>query len=267
MNRAVGNREPGVGDRAARLRRARCAFHRALANSRGLAGRRGAPGAVRRSGDCRIATAAFRIAGFSLIEVLVALAVFATMAALAYGGLDSVVRTRAELGRQQLAFSAMLRSVSSLERDLRQAVVRPVRGSYGETLPAFVGASDRIELTRVGFANPQAELRSNLERVFYAQVDATLVRGAYPVLDRAPATKPKIATLRAGVRAFRLRYLNAENGWSDSWPPPGAAADATLPALPRAVEFRLDSDDYGEISRIIELASPWPDSAVEALAP
>jgi general secretion pathway protein J len=67
--------------------------------------------------------------GFSLIELLIALAVFATMAALAYGGLDSVARTRAELGRQQDAFRDLMRGVGLIERDLRQAISRPVRGN------------------------------------------------------------------------------------------------------------------------------------------
>src|SRR4249919_3461842 len=86
--------------------------------------------------------------GFSLIELLVALAVFATMAALAYGGLDSVARTRAELGRQQDSFRDLMRGIGLIERDLHQAIARPVRGNYGEALPALIGSSGHIEFTR-----------------------------------------------------------------------------------------------------------------------
>jgi hypothetical protein len=99
-----------------------------------------------------------------LIELLVALAVFASMAALAYGGLNAVVRTRVELSQQQEVFNALMRSVASLERDLRQAAGRSVRGNYGEPQLAFAGTPNSVELTRAGFANPQAEVRSNLER-------------------------------------------------------------------------------------------------------
>ena len=209
-----------------------------------------------------------RAHGFSLIELLVALAIFATMAALAYGGLDSIVRTRAALAREQADFSALMRSVSLLERDLRQTAARPVRGSYGETLPAFIGGPDRVELTRIGFANPQAETRSNLERVFYVLDGGTLERGNYAMLDRAPASTPLLTKLRAGVRDMRLRYLDAGGRWSDAWPPPQATnADAPAVALPRAVEFRIDTPDAGEITRVVELASPWPLAAVEAAVP
>jgi general secretion pathway protein J len=203
--------------------------------------------------------------GFSLIELLVALAVFATMAALAYGGLDSIARTRAQLGRQQDAFRDLMRGVGLIERDLRQAIARPVRGNYGEPLPALTGNSAHIEFTRTGFANPQAEPRSNLERVLYEFDDDALKRGVYPVLDRAPGTAPKLATLRGNVDTFRLRYLDASNHWGDTWPPLGEAttgAPDLLTHLPRAVEFRIGTRDYGEVAGVVELVSTWPSQAV-----
>lgn len=222
---------------------------------------------VARRSDLRIPMRNSLAHGFSLIELLVALTVFATMAALAYGGLDSVARTRAELGRQQAAFHGLMRSVGLIERDLREAVSRPVRGNYGEALPALVGTSGHIEFTRTGFANPQAEPRSNLERVLYEFDDAAIKRGTYPVLDRAPGTAPRLMTLRGNIDTFRLRYLDSGNRWSYNWPPlNGATADATelLAQLPRAVEFRIGTSDYGEVTGVVELVSTWPARALGA---
>jgi general secretion pathway protein J len=196
--------------------------------------------------------------GFSLIELLVAVAVFSIMAALAYGGLNSIARTRGELAIQEDAFRDLMRAVTTLDRDLRQAVARPVTGSVGQTLPAFAGTAARLEFTRLGFANPQAETRSNLERVLYEFDAGTLKRGNYPVLDRAPNTAPQITTLRNGVTDFRLRYLALGNRWFDVWPPPQST---DLSALPRAVEWHMQTRDYGEIVRVIELVSAWPATA------
>lgn len=193
--------------------------------------------------------------GFNLIELLVALAVFSVMAALAYGGLNAIARTRGDLARQEDAFRDLMRTVATLDRDLREAVGRPVIGNVGQTLPAFTGSARGLEFTRLGFANPQAEPRANLERVFYEFDAQALKRGRYPVLDRAATTLPQIATLRSGVTDFRVRYLDAQNRWLEVWPPP-QTANATL--LPRAVEWHLQTGDYGEITRVVELVSAWP---------
>jgi type II secretion system protein J len=96
--------------------------------------------------------------------------------------------------------------------------------------------------------------------VLYELDAQALKRGNYPVLDRAPATTPQLVTLRGGVTDFRLRYLDAQNRWSDAWPPP-QTTDMTL--LPRAVEWHLQTSDYGEIVGVVELVSGWPALAAD----
>lgn len=199
--------------------------------------------------------------GFTLIEVLVALVVFSIMAVIAYGGLSSVVETRTQLAAQQDEFKTLIRSVTLLERDLREAVARSVRGNYGEPTPAIVGDADHMELTRTGFANPQSELRSNLERVVYRTDQQKLERGTYPVLDRSPATNVRMITLSERINSFRLRYLDSSNRWWDVWPPPRSER---LELLPRTVEFRLDITGYGKINRLVELVSTTPSIAADA---
>jgi general secretion pathway protein J len=198
--------------------------------------------------------------GFSLIELLVALAVFSVMAALAYGGLNSIARTRGELAKQEDAFRDLARAVAVLDRDLREAVARQVYGNSGQLLPAFTGSANALEFTRLGFANPQAEPRANLERVLYELDAQALKRGNYPVLDRAPGSAPQITALRTDVTDFRLRYLDTQNRWFDAWPPP-QTTDLTL--LPRAVEWHLRTRDYGEIVLVIEMVSAWPAQAAD----
>ena len=132
--------------------------------------------------------------GFTLIELLVALAVFSIMATLAYGGLNSIARTRGDLAKQESDFADLMRAVGSLDRDLNGVVVRPVRGAAGQVLPALIGASDHIELTRVGFANPQAEPRSNLQRVFY-ELDGNKLNAAVMPCSTAPRTARRRSTI------------------------------------------------------------------------
>ena len=202
--------------------------------------------------------------GFTLIEVLVATAVFSIMAALAYGGLNSIARTRGDLAKQESDFAALMRAVGSLDRDLNSAVARPVRGAAGQMLPALIGASDHVELTRLGFANPQAEPRSNLQRVFYQLDGNKFERGRYAVLDRAANSTPQVDGLDVKTEDFRLRYFDgASSQWLDAWPPPQSKPEA----LPRAVQWRLRTPQYGEIDGTVELVSAWPDKAAGLVLP
>jgi general secretion pathway protein J len=202
-----------------------------------------------------------RAQGFTLIELLVALVVFAALAAAAYGGLAAIARTRGALAAQQDRFAAITRSVSALERDLRQAVARPVRGNDGANVPALLGRPDSIEFTRLGFANPRAEQRSNLERVVYGLDNGKLRRGHYAALDRAPNSAPAITELLDRAEGMSLRYLGADNAWRETWPPPTSPVDIEI--LPRAIEFRLRLTDLGEIRRVVEL----PSAAVPGITP
>ena len=63
-----------------------------------------------------------------------------------------------------------------------------------------------------------------------------------------------LAIERDRVRRLQLRYLDAQGRWLDAWP----RRDDKPEALPQAVEFRLDIDGVGEISRLIELPSSSP---------
>ncbi len=204
--------------------------------------------------------------GFTLLELLVAVAVFAALAAAAWGGLATLARTRAALAAEQQRFAEVVRAVGRFERDLRQAIGRPVRDGGNALVPALAGDASAIEFTHVGHADPLAETRSHLERVAYAPDGRDLRRSHYAVLDRAPDSRPlgRVAIERAG--ALRLRYLGCDGAWREAWPPraaaPCEAAGDRLGALPRAVEFRLAPEGLGEIRRVVELPSSMPPQAL-----
>ena len=198
--------------------------------------------------------------GFSLIEILVALVVFAAMTAIVWGSLGQIVRVRGELAAQQDRFAAIVRAMGDLERDLRQTVSRPVRGNYGEVLPAVLGRVDRVELSRVGFASPRAEPRSHIERVGYAIDANTLVRERWAVLDRAANSTPERRDLLDRATSLRLRYLGDGGQWHEVWPPREVGSER----LPRAVEWRLLTEDFGELRRVVILPTSLPGRAPEA---
>ena len=196
--------------------------------------------------------------GFTLLELLVALTVFAIMSVAAYGGLRNVLFTRAAVEEQSRRLAAVQLAVFRLEQDIEQAVPRGIRDEYGEPQAALLGGElndDRLTLTRAGWDNPLGQPRANVQRVAYRLRDGRLWRLHWDVLDRGGLVEPRETLLLERVREFRARFLE-EKDWRDDWPPP--AGDETdkkrdPDSLPRAVEIVLTLEDWGEITRLLPL--------------
>lgn len=189
-----------------------------------------------------------RQTGFTLLEVVVAVALFALVAALAYGGLDSVLSARAQLGEQADRLARLQFAVGQIERDVRAVAQRPVRDGFGQRQPMLIGSSTGLELTRHGYGNALEAARAELERAAYRRVDDRLQRLRWPVLDRAPGTLPEQVELLEGVTDFRLRYFARSGREYDRWPAPG-----NTDALPLRIEVELEVEGIGPIRRLLEL--------------
>ena len=156
-----------------------------------------------------------------------------------------------------------------ITRDLRQFTNRPVRDEFGELEPALQGgpvARFALSLTRGGWHNPNALLRSNLQRVNYRVEDNALWRDSYPVLDRAGDTEPASVILLSDVDDLRLLFLGSVDTaggtginldtrqWPDNWVVDTSQPGATL-APPAALQVTLQLADWGEMTRLYVLPS------------
>jgi general secretion pathway protein J len=195
--------------------------------------------------------------GFTLIEILVATAILALLAIMAYGSLDTIIRERAITRHRGHELQELQMTMLLMSQDLAQASPRPIRAASGILKPALHGGRGEpgplLVLTRDGDANPAGFHRSNLERVGYGQVGHRLVRFTWPVLDRAMPTRPRQDTLLHGVRSFRVRFLGPAGHWHHHWPPLDLPAATELNHRPLAVEIRLRTRAWGRIQRIFEL--------------
>ncbi|MFN3842089.1 MAG: type II secretion system minor pseudopilin GspJ [Rehaibacterium terrae] len=209
-----------------------------------------------RHGPQVVRTAAFHPIerGFTLLEVMVAVAIFAVVAALAWGGLDTLARSRHALDAESARLAALQRAVAMFERDLRQVAARPVRDGSGQTRPALFAGGDGIEVSRFvgqgGWVGPSPQV----ERIDWQCRDGRLLRARWPALDRAPATRPEAEALLDGIDDCRWRFVD-DGAVVAAWPP----QEADVAALPRGVEFRFRVDGV-EYRRLLEL----PQSAEHA---
>lgn len=200
--------------------------------------------------------------GFTLLELLVALAIFAVLATIAYGALNSVLAARRAVAAKGERLAALQTALMVMERDVEQAVPRPVRDELGDSEPALFGGGTGtvvLGLTRDGWRNPLGVARSNLQRVAYAFHDGQLVRESWSILDRAPDTAAYSEPLLDKVTAVEVRFLGPDGQWTAYWPPQSATGQITvMPAgaagpPPRAVEVSLDVEGWGRITRLFRV--------------
>lgn len=156
--------------------------------------------------------------GFTLIEVLVALAIFAVLALAGWKVFDALikVRDRNQIHTQRL--STLQSTYSLMLRDFSQLVARPARQSMS-TEPALVIADNKITFTRMGAFDPTLRSNNSLERVTY-QYDAgqqRLIRTSYRNPDQSRSQTPPTSVLLTGISNFSTQAL--EPASTDLWPP------------------------------------------------
>ena len=188
--------------------------------------------------------------GFTLLEILVAVAIFAIAAQLTYGGLRHVLHAREQIVPRQDAAAALRYAVTLMSQDLNAAVPRAVRDALGEPAAALQTNVDDAQLVLSRLDTARAELLEGVgvRRVGYGVRDGALVRLRWPVLDLVQGSQPRAQVLLEGVRELHLRFM-AEGAadWSELWP----VARDDLAALPRAVEFELVFDDGSTLRRLL----------------
>ncbi|NOX08837.1 MAG: type II secretion system minor pseudopilin GspJ [Gammaproteobacteria bacterium] len=161
-----------------------------------------------------------RYRGFTLLELLVSLAIFSLIAAMAYGGLHTVLQNRNSTDRHAQAMQRMQLLYRAMQRDIEQIVGRPVRNEFGDSTPAIL-VNDRgfIELTRAGWSNPLGRPRSTLQRVAWFVRDEELIRRYWLVLDRAQDSPPLDLVIMDKVEEFSVRLMDDQKKWHSQWPP------------------------------------------------
>ena len=208
--------------------------------------------------------------GFTLVEVLVAMAITALISVMAYTGLSSALSGAESMRAAATRAQEINQALSMLSRDLRQVVNRPVVDELGQLSPAFSGgelASDSLVLTRAGWHNSTGAPRSALQRVRWWLEDDQLWRGYFPVLDRTAGTEAVETAVLDDIERFEVRFLSAlsvlesdrndvidRRNWQDNWIT-DLSQPGQLPAPPAAVEVVMEVVGLGEVRRTYVLPS------------
>jgi len=196
--------------------------------------------------------------GFTLIEVLVALAIFGILSVIAYMTLGQTLSNADLLTDRMERLKDIQRTIRYLDSDLMQAAPRPVRDLLGDGyLPAIqtsLASEFALEVTHGGWSNPAGLPRGTLQRSAYRIEDGELIRFHWRVLDRTINNEPIETVLLDGVDSIVFRYLDGSGEATEQWPPINTPGPAGFRLRPRAVEIVLRLADEGEIRRLVEVS-------------
>lgn len=167
--------------------------------------------------------------GFTLVELMVALAIFALIAAAGVGLLRASLNTQSAVTQRLSESGGITRLRALLASELATAQPRPGRDGTGNPRPAFIGDGSGIAFTYAAEGEPGT---GRLHRSSYALVSGALVRSGSDRLDGPDTGAP--AVLVRDVASISWRYRALDGTWNTAW-----SADDTR-RLPRAVELAIE---------------------------
>ncbi|MFT5987785.1 MAG: general secretion pathway protein J [Marinobacter psychrophilus] len=197
--------------------------------------------------------------GFTLMEMLIAIAITAMIGLGVWQVLNGVINARDRVNDVADEFAALQRTMLLFERDMNQVINRPARDIYGDVQPALTSRSKPFNLlfTRQGWRNPLGQRRSELQRVAWEYNGNALVRSYWPALDLGQEDNRRQAQVLDGLKTFKLRFLDSNRQWQDNWPvqepSAGAKAVSEAPALPAGLELTIEHDRFGTLERLFVL--------------
>jgi general secretion pathway protein J len=192
-----------------------------------------------------------RRAGFTLVEVLVSLMIFAMLAAAGAAVLGVTIDNRFAVKAASDRIGDLQRMRSLLRADLGQATSRRARGTTGRPMPQpIVGAAAPgdpiLTLTRAGWSNPGEQARPSLQRVEYRLVEDRLERRVSRHLDGARPGPPQV--LYRGVSEATVAFVR------DGQESPAFISSIDRP-LPDAVRIGMTVRGYGRIDQLFLVGS------------
>jgi general secretion pathway protein J len=202
------------------------------------------------------------VRGFTLMETLVALTIFALIGVASYRVLSGVMQADERVAARSEELRRINRAFWLLQQDIEQIAQRPIRGPEGGEQPwlQVTPGQTPLQFTRGGRSNPLGLPRSALQRVEY-RVDhhpdydlegsehyhedrMYLLRYTWPMLDGAgDRSKALVQVLLPDVEQLAVTVVT-KNGEQTQWPP-----DQQQNEQPIALRLQFTYKDGGVMQR------------------
>ena len=168
-------------------------------------------------------------AGFTLIEVLVSLALFALIAGAGLSVLDQVLRAQAQTEARLERLGALQRMMHLVRRDLSESTAGSVRGD-----------SAQMSLGRAADAGGVT--------ISYGMEEGQMARRVAPGDARQ--------VLLSDVAALRWQYLDGSGGWNDGWPVANVAGPPDLRAVAMTLALTTTGEELRRVVAVPQTLRP-----------
>lgn len=190
--------------------------------------------------------------GFTLMEILVALFIFAIVGTVSAQLLGRSLDAYQVLDDRGNRLAQIHRAMFVVQRDMLQYQDRAVRTATGDSFPALmIGDEGSLEMTRGGWRNPLQRPRSDLQRVAYRLQGEDLIRAYWPVLDRLGDEEPLTQTILEDVDDLEFFVIDQQGEEHKIWPP-APVSDGTPPQL-SGIILRISMSPIGIVERVWEV--------------
>lgn len=193
--------------------------------------------------------------GFTLIEILIALIIFAIVGVMAAMSLHTMIRANNALKLADRKLRQLQMTMTLLRRDFSQIINRPVIDIDGSQVPAVLApGTTTITFTRTGFSDPfLVNQRSDMRRITYALQGDQFVRLTWTALDRPPRAQPETQVLLTGVTHLEWQMI-ADDGYTTRiWPPAAGSVmskESDNSPLPRRILMVMQVQGLGLVQGI-----------------
>lgn len=181
--------------------------------------------------------------GFTLIELVVAMAIFAVLTLSGWQVFNNLIKVRERTTIKAEQISAIQEAYEQLSRDFAQTIPRPA--AIGNSVePAFLLQNNVFHLTKTGVIDPLQQGVSPLERVYYSVEQEQLIRHSFAQVDQDGNLVPTNTVLLNHVKDWAVSALDTST--NTTWPinnsTPATATGQTAAGdtrLPKAVQMTL----------------------------
>lgn len=187
--------------------------------------------------------------GFTLIEIVVAVAIFAVIASIIFPAMLEFLDIRERINEKHQQVVGMQKTFLFLANDLRYAANRLSKDEYGDRGKTTFTLNDDVlldftasypDLSIAGLSVPR--------RVYWQLEDGQLQRVQYPVMDPDGDSRKIVQNLLAGVDDVEIEVSFIEDGrdnTDDKW--------SELTRLPDLIEISIEMQNRQTFRRLLTM--------------